>query len=545
MSKSILIIEDEFYFRQALKKYIAAYEDEFEECGEARNGQDGLNQLLELKPDIALVDITMPIMDGITVIKKAKEAHCKTKVIILTGYGEFEYAKKAIQLGVQDYLLKPLQSDELYQSLQKASLAIDQERETENTLSLISGAKQGVFSAYKESLISKLLLNDFYDKSELERNFSFPKDKGVYVAAILDIYIKSPEIWNQEDKKLCHYAVCNTMGDLFRGVMSFGTCINENGMLCIVFRPFLETNVETQLQERMDQICTLAEEYLGLMVTAYFGDVKNSLDQVYESYNEALALKKYQLFHDKKGVYFYSDTQTKPHLSKEYFPREDRKRLLSLMRANDHDGVHALIQRVFAKMTEGNLDPDTVYMHVTDLFSVVLEFAMEYRTELEKPNENASLFSHIMSAPSLDQLQQFVMDAADQVMAQIDQKNVDSQAKLAQKVAEYIDSNFRNPNLKLEVIAGEFYINIQYLCSIFKKHRNTTIGNYILDVRMGNAQKELLAGAENITVVAYHCGYENVGYFSKCFKRYFGLSPKKFIEKHTKKTEDSLDLPQS
>ncbi|WP_077533870.1 response regulator [Massiliimalia massiliensis] len=538
MSKSILIIEDEFYFRQALKKYIAAYSEEFEVCGEARNGQDGLEKLLDMKPDIALVDITMPVMDGITVIKKAKEAHSKTKVIILTGYGEFEYAKKAIQLGVQDYLLKPLQSDELYQSLQKASRTIDQERETENTLSLISGAKQGMFSAYKESMISKLLLNDFYDEEELERNFNFPKKDSLYVAAVLDIYIKNAEIWNQEDKKLCHYAICNVMGDIFKEAMSFGTCMNENGMICIVFRLYHEDNAELQLQERMEQVCTVAEDYLGLVVTAYFGDLRTSLGEVNESYNEALALKKYQLFHDKKGVYFYSDTQTKPHLSKEYFSREDRKQLLSLMRANNHDGVHALIRKVFAKMMEGNLDPDTVYMHVTDLFSVVLDFATEYRTELQKPNENVSLFSHIMSAPSLEQLQKFVMDAADRVMAQINQKDIDSQAKLAQKVAEYIDANFANPNLKLEIIAGEFYINIQYLCSIFKKHRSTTIGNYILDVRMGNAQRELLDGAESITVVAYHCGYEDVGYFSKCFKRYFGLSPKKFIEKHTKKGSD-------
>lgn len=538
MSKSILIIEDEFYFRQALKKYIAAYSEEFEVCGEARNGQDGLEKLLDMKPDIALVDITMPVMDGITVIKKAKEAHSKTKVIILTGYGEFEYAKKAIQLGVQDYLLKPLQSDELYQSLQKASRTIDQERETENTLSLISGAKQGMFSAYKESMISKLLLNDFYDEEELERNFNFPKKDSLYVAAVLDIYIKNAEIWNQEDKKLCHYAICNVMGDMFKEAMSFGTCMNENGMICIVFRLYHEDNAELQLQERMEQVCTVAEDYLGLVVTVYFGDLRTSLGEVNESYNEALALKKYQLFHDKKGVYFYSDTQTKPHLSKEYFSREDRKQLLSLMRANNHDGVHALIRKVFAKMMEGNLDPDTVYMHVTDLFSVVLDFATEYRTELQKPNENVSLFSHIMSAPSLEQLQKFVMDAADRVMAQINQKDIDSQAKLAQKVAEYIDANFANPNLKLEIIAGEFYINIQYLCSIFKKHRSTTIGNYILDVRMGNAQRELLDGAESITVVAYHCGYEDVGYFSKCFKRYFGLSPKKFIEKHTKKGSD-------
>ena len=121
MKKTVLIIEDEFYFRQALKQYLSSHADEFSLCGEARNGEEGLQKIMELKPDIALVDITMPLMDGISLIRKAREAGSKTRMIILTGYGEFDYAKQAIQLGVQDYLLKPLQSDELYQSLSKTA----------------------------------------------------------------------------------------------------------------------------------------------------------------------------------------------------------------------------------------------------------------------------------------------------------------------------------------------------------------------------------------------------------------------------------------
>ena len=105
-----------------------------------------------------------------------------------------------------------------------------------------------MFSAYKESMISKLLLNDFYDEEELERNFNFPKKDSLYVAAVLDIYIKNAEIWNQEDKKLCHYAICNVMGDIFKEAMSFGTCMNENGMICIVFRLYHEDNAELQIQ---------------------------------------------------------------------------------------------------------------------------------------------------------------------------------------------------------------------------------------------------------------------------------------------------------
>lgn len=532
MRKTVLLIEDEFYFRQALKKYISQYAGEFSLCGEARNGQDGLEKLLSLKPDIALVDITMPVLDGISVIRRAREQGAKTRMIILTGYGEFDYAKQAIQLGVQDYLLKPLQSDELYQSLKKAGQAIDREQETEKTMQIIAGARREIYSAYRDSLIQGLLLHGACPAEELRQNFGFPAEPRLYLAAVLDVYIKNENIWNPGDKKLCHYAICNVMGDIFRGSVDFGTCINEHGLICMVCHPLEEQGAESLLRESMQQVCSVAEEYLGLEVAVYFGGARARLEEVGESYQEALAMKKYQLFHERSGISFFHDSRVRPRLSKGCFSREERKELLSLMRANDTEAVHRLIRRVFARMEEGQLDSDSVYMHVTDLFSTVLDFATEYQMEFQNTSDQASLFSNILSAPSLQWLQKFVLDSADRIMAQINQRDPDAQGRLAQQVAEYIDANFSSPNLKLEVIAGEFYINIQYLCTVFKKHRNTTIGNYILEVRMSHARQELLNGAESITAVAYHCGYEDVGYFSKCFKRYYGVSPKKFMEQH-------------
>ena len=110
--KSVLLIDDEFFFRKAIHRYFQDFDSKFYICGETNNGREGLQLLQELKPDIALVDITMPMMDGLQMVEAARKQGVQTKMVILTGYSEFEYAQRALRLGVQDYLLKPIRSSD-------------------------------------------------------------------------------------------------------------------------------------------------------------------------------------------------------------------------------------------------------------------------------------------------------------------------------------------------------------------------------------------------------------------------------------------------
>jgi len=104
----VMIVDDEFYFREALKISIPWNNMGFEVCGEAKNGKDALEKVEILNPDIIIADINMAIMDGLEFIKKLKEKENNSKIIIITGYSEFEYARQAVQLGVYNYLLKPV-----------------------------------------------------------------------------------------------------------------------------------------------------------------------------------------------------------------------------------------------------------------------------------------------------------------------------------------------------------------------------------------------------------------------------------------------------
>ncbi|MFS0723149.1 response regulator [Paenibacillus sp. 1P07SE] len=124
----VLIVDDEYYFRQALKISLPWEEWDLQLIGEAKNGEDALEQMRVLHPDIIMVDINMPIMDGLTFIAKARSAGFNAKFIVLTGHSEFAYAKNAIQLGVSNYVLKPIDTDEIQRSLSEMKHVITHER---------------------------------------------------------------------------------------------------------------------------------------------------------------------------------------------------------------------------------------------------------------------------------------------------------------------------------------------------------------------------------------------------------------------------------
>ena len=123
-----MIVDDEYYFREALKVSLDWEKIGFTICGEAKNGNDALNKVAELNPDIVLVDINMPVMDGLEFAHEVRNKGFSCKIVILTGHSEFQYAKQALQLGVHNYLLKPVNEKDLMEALFDIKKIIERER---------------------------------------------------------------------------------------------------------------------------------------------------------------------------------------------------------------------------------------------------------------------------------------------------------------------------------------------------------------------------------------------------------------------------------
>lgn len=127
--RQVMLVDDEYYFRKALRASIPWEENGFCVCGEAADGEDALEKMKGLCPDVALVDITMPHMDGLALSRRIRDQKLPVKIVILSGHNEFEYARQAVSLGVNRYLLKPVDDDELMQTLGELRQELDQEEQ--------------------------------------------------------------------------------------------------------------------------------------------------------------------------------------------------------------------------------------------------------------------------------------------------------------------------------------------------------------------------------------------------------------------------------
>ncbi|WP_195379327.1 response regulator [Ruminococcus sp. D54t1_190329_F1] len=147
--KKIVIIDDEYFFRQALIKYVRSFKDEFTVVGDAGNGKLGIELIEQYHPEIILIDISMPQMTGFDVISYIQKQALQTRFIIISGYDKFEYAQKAIQMGVQDFLLKPVTVESLHKSLRQTSERIDQEVKKDQNLEVLDKKKAKLSKLYE------------------------------------------------------------------------------------------------------------------------------------------------------------------------------------------------------------------------------------------------------------------------------------------------------------------------------------------------------------------------------------------------------------
>lgn len=522
MSKTVLIVEDEYYFRQALKKYIDDYNEWFTVCGEAGNGRDGLEMIRALRPDIALVDITMPILDGISMIERVAEELLPTKVIILTGYSEFEYAQKAIRLQVLDYILKPIRIEDLYRSLETVAARIDQERAEGRALAEFSEQNRALLGMAQEHWLEKLLSGEAGDAEwdGIADSIGLPEDDRRCRLVLVDVQI-GDRGWQKEDWLLYYYAVRNVLGELLpEETRSVSRLSPARTLYTLVFLQECSDNLRAVLEAFRH----VAGEQLGLDATATISGMICNPDEFEDIRREAETEHAYHLMRESRGV--FAGDMGGSGGSRCFGPLERRRLSAALLAGNG--GWQDLIHDIFGTMKEDGSDPEWVFRHAIDILTVILDAAAQPDAPIDLCD---SPYHRLLTCKSATELEEFLLDRATTILEGNRRRGETSgaQAELYRRAYTYLEDHFSDPHLNLEKISGALYVNSQYLCKVFKRHSGETIGGYLSSLRMDHARQLLEDGAANLTAVAGQCGFTDANYFGKCFKRCFGIPPSRFI----------------
>lgn len=258
----VLVVDDEKLFRDYLLKILGQNQEGFLCCGEAKNGRDALEQVQSTRPDIVLADINMPHMDGLEFSRRIKEENPLIEVALLTGFSEFEYARRAVQLGVSEYLLKPFTEEELMECLHKMKQKILERRELsrqsrQNSLFAVS-------QFLRELTDGECAHPETVQKALREYNVTFDVEKDP-VAILLQMEDPLKYWVDFQDRHTVKFCVSNILGEILGAGYNhavFNAGANQLGILVNV-----EERGFSALQLQLEEICRLCRKLLKCRVT--------------------------------------------------------------------------------------------------------------------------------------------------------------------------------------------------------------------------------------------------------------------------------------
>lgn len=527
----VLIVDDEFYFRQALKVSLPWEELGFRIEGEAKNGEEALALLPALEPDIVLVDINMPIMDGMALIQQARRSGHAVKFIVLTGHSEFAYAKQAMQLGVFNYVLKPVDETELRDSLLELKDLIQQERSIRWEIESLRQQEKENIPVLRDRVLNEWLQGNgkadpAFDGERL-RYLGIELNASHYLVVVADIDAIE-EAGTEETRQIRKLAVRDIVHECMKNRYPHASCHDyEDRLAVIVGNP---EEGPDGLEALLGTVRAAVRTNLGITVTIGVGNVYPGLEAVPASYREASFALKHRFVLGGDQVIRHStvaDTGMKVSL----FSVEKRSGLLMCMRVGNRAEAERWLASFFRDALAKNASMETLLVAGLEIVSTCLEYLAEMSLSFEHVYQDAGrpdVMQTFQRMNSADQLESWVRRLILGVMEHVRGTKKSRASKVVEEVKSYIHAHYGNEELTIEDIAKHVHVNYNHLCHVFKKETNVTINDYLTEVRMTKAKELFDRGEKVVQAIAGQVGYADANYFGKCFKKFTGISPSKY-----------------
>lgn len=487
----VLLIDDEMMIRQGLRTIVDWDYYGFYVVGEAADGLEGKQKVLEIKPDLILVDIRMPGLDGIELIKQLRHLGYQGKVIILTGYSEFQYAKEAIHLEVVGYLLKPIEEEELCKLLLRIKDDLDKRVMVEATLSAHESLEQ-------KQVLRQVLLGEEVESAKVAKFFD---DQTQYYVTLINRE-------DEENKLLLDRFVLNSPQT---------TMVVFEGHYAILFPNKTYHQLQIMLQELQKKLKHAGME--APFITT--GRQVKGADKISRSYQEAKSLLDRQFLFRNTPLIFFETYETERHHGGVVLM--DGHYLFGLIEVGNLEALEVYFSKMENQFIASHLQVDKIRgLCVNTLIEIKEKLLYAYADIKDVFPENVTIINHIYEQKHLSEILSYMKELFMKASDLVCDGSSDNTMK---RLLNYIHVNYYK-DLKLEGLAKLFNYNASYLGKVFKQTTGTNFNAYLDTIRIEHA-KQLLEDEEGkVYEIAERVGYKSVDYFYAKFKKHVGISPK-------------------
>ena len=529
----VLLVDDETLIREAISENIQWEEMGFSFMGACENGKQAMETIEKEQPDLLLTDINMPFVDGMELTKFVYENYPDTKVIIISGFDEFEYAKNAVKYQVLEYILKPITPMEFSETLLRVKKMFDERKENQRDMKKIRSAYVSNLPMVQGRYLHNLL-NGTVDYSKLQdkqEELRLNLDANCYNTALVEGDNLEPftsQYANVKDE-LALFAIYNITAELIAsencGIAFQG--IDEK--TAILFMGDEEEMLKLKIKQILPKIHQAVEEFLQIQVTIAVGKTVPRLEELPDSFAKTKSALEYKFMLGGNQTIEAEEYEEIRNSAKHVDIFEWASQIATTIRTNKIEEIAQRTEQFIEQVKTSYVNKNRSFVYVQNLVLSVINL-LELPEELEEEiyGQERNFMKQIYECENLDEIELRLRGTFRYICNLMSNQRDSYGKRQAMMALEYIEKNYADSTVSLNSVCTALAMSTSYFSSIFKNYTGETFIESLTKKRMEKAKILLEQGNLKTYEIAEAVGYSDAHYFSVAFKKMVGKTPTEY-----------------
>ena len=530
----ILLVDDEILVRDAIKENIDWKSLDCELVGDCENGKKAMEFVQEHPVDIVLTDILMPYMDGMELSHFLHDNYPEVVIVIFSGFGEFEYAKKAIQYGASEYLLKPVTAMEMTEVIEKMKQKVDQLRSEKNKMDKLTEIsekyrknKQIIRSKHMEALVNCT--------TEVDTTIRQLAEMGIDISAVsyrvalfdIDLYSGMYELDTEkrQESALMAFVLYNVSDEIVTREDAGIAYQEGNNRVCILFQEKWSRNFTEKTREICREIQEKTKEVMGLEVSMGIGKWVKKPEELIKSHDMAAETLQYRYLLGGNLLIDMEEEQPVQDISID----EPLAVLTEAVKNGQKERVIEILEVIKDSIKKSLMEKSRACMYLQQVIRVMDSACEDVSADMDRIREGRDeMLRQITEKPVFEEACEVVrmhMERTMEILFELSASSSERQARLA---IDYIQKNYMDSTLSLNSICSYLNISTSYFSTIFKEETGETFTEVLIRTRMEKAKELLEKTTMKNYEIAEKVGFSDPHYFGISFKKMTGCTPTEY-----------------
>ena len=526
----VILVDDEEEVIDVIERKIHWDMLGFDVVGSANNGVKALELVEKLQPDVVITDIKMPYMDGLELSRRLNNDYQNIHIIIFTGFDEFEYAKEAVHLEIEEYMLKPINALELSDCLKRVKNSLDKEREEKLNVEKLANYFNASLPVLQTNLFVSLIEGRVSESDYEKFLVAYQIDmKGpLYCCAVF--HTSEHHVPDGMNPLLLSMSVEQQIKDRIADTWKCKVFTYLGNTVLII--EIASEDAMAELTDACDRFCRWAYRVMGAVVTAGIGRVCDSLLNINNSYEGAREAVSYRVLYGTQRAINIAEIAPKEQKAAVQYEDANMHELIKSIYLGKRDAIEGAVHDEIEKLHRSAQTMNRYKLTLMEMVGTFYRFCANNFIDFD--NFSGGISNPYEKVPEMDEvtLTAWLIDTSMAIGEELKNARNNTSRRMVTDAQNMVVDRYMEPDLSLDTVCSELGVSNSYFSSVFKKETGKAFISYLTDYRMDHAVNLILETNEKSYKIAEQVGYQDANYFSYVFKKRFGMSPSKYRTEH-------------